>query len=241
MRTAIVVDDDPIIRMDLVDILRRDGFAVLGEGRDGFDAVELCAAHHPDLVLMDVKMPIFDGLEATRTIMREKLADCVVILTAFNDEEFIARAKEFGVAGYLVKPINERMLLPAVEIAMAQSRKFREVIGENENIKKGLAEKALLDRAKLFLAKKEGISEGEAYAIIQKTAMDKSIPMVEVARKIVDAATGGQDCVAEAKEMLMKLHNIGEKVAYRRIQKYSEQNGCSLLEAARKMIAKFAK
>ena len=240
MRTVIVVDDDPITRMDLVDILRGEKFNVLGEGHDGFDAVELCGAHRPDLVLMDIKMPIFDGLDATKTIIRDNLAGCVVILTAFNDEEFIAKAKEFGVSGYLVKPIDERMLIPAIEIALAQSQKFREVMGENENIKKKLEEKSLLDRAKALLAKKEGISEGEAYALIQKTSMDKSLGMAEVARKIVEATTDKTE-VAEAKEILMDRYKIGENAAYRRIQRYCEQNSVTVSEAARRIIAKYTK
>lgn len=240
MRTAVVVDDDPITRMDLADILRREKFDVVGEGQDGFDAVELCSAHHPDLVLMDIKMPIFDGLDATKTIIRDNLAGCVVILTAFNDEEFIVKAKEFGVAGYLVKPVDERMLIPAVEIALAQSRKFREVVGENESIKKKLEEKSLLDRAKAVLARKEGISESAAYALIQKMSMDKSVAMADVARKLVESADD-RAMVAEAKGILMDRYKIGENAAFRRIQKLGEQDGCSLSGAARKIIDKYAK
>lgn len=101
-RTIIVVDDEPIIRLDLCQMLEELGFAVTAEGADGFDAVELCRQKHPDIVLLDLEMPIFDGMTAAETIIGEGLAGCVVICTAFADEEFIQRAGRAGVAGYLV-------------------------------------------------------------------------------------------------------------------------------------------
>ncbi|MEG2074767.1 MAG: response regulator, partial [Angelakisella sp.] len=121
MHTAIVVDDEPITRMDLSDMLREQGFSVVGEASDGFDAIELCRSLSPDVVLMDIRMPVFDGLSASETILSEELAGCVVLLTAFSSKELVERANQIGVTGYLVKPVEERLLLPTIEVALAQS------------------------------------------------------------------------------------------------------------------------
>ena len=121
MKTVLIVDDEPITRMDLSDMLRELGFGVAGEAADGFDAMELCRLKRPDVVLMDVKMPIFDGLSASETILAEELAGCVVLLTAFSDPEIIRRAGAAGVTGYLVKPVDQKSLLPTIEVALAQS------------------------------------------------------------------------------------------------------------------------
>lgn len=240
MRKVVLVDDDPIIRMDLADILSREGFEIAGQGSDGFDAVQLCESFRPHLVLMDIKMPVFDGLDAARDIIAKNLADCIVLLSAFSDEEFIARAKDLGVAGYLVKPVDEKTLLPAIEIAMAQSERIRKMTGETESIRLLLEEKRIQDRAKAILAKREGISESEAYARIQKMAMDKSMPMAAVARRLVESM-GDRDEVDAAKNVLMGRYNIGESAAFRRIQKYSRENGCGLAEAAKRIVAAHTK
>lgn len=232
MRKAVVVDDDPITRLDLADILSRAGFAVAGQGADGFDAVDLCDTHRPDLVLMDVKMPVFDGLDAARTIADRNLAGCIVLVTAFNDPEFIAKAKEFGVSGYLVKPVDERTLLPAVEIAMAQSSRYRQVKGENDSIRQKLEDKNLVDRAKALLAAKEGIGESEAYALLRKTAMAKSLSMAAVARSVVGASDDKAE-VDKVKKLLMDRLGMSENAAFRRIRERAAKQDVSLRRAAR--------
>ena len=126
MKTVAVAEDEPITRMDICAMLEDLGFSVTGEASDGFDAIELCRRTRPDVILMDVKMPIFDGLAAAETICREDLAGCVVMLTAFSDEEIVARAAKAGVTGYLVKPIDRSKLLPTIEVAYAQSCRLRE-------------------------------------------------------------------------------------------------------------------
>lgn len=234
MRSVVIVDDDPITRMDLADIMSHAGFAVVGQGGDGFDAVELCDRHTPDLVLMDIKMPVFDGLDATRTIMQKGAAGCVVILTAFNDSEFIARARDFGVAGYLLKPVDERMLLPAVEIAMEQSRRFTLIKGEHDSIRRKLEETRTIDRAKAILAGKNGVSESEAYAMLRKTAMNKSLPLAEVAKSVV-AASDDRPEVDTAKRALMERLGIGENAAYRKIRQHAERKGIDMRRAAREL------
>ena len=106
-RTAVVVDDEPITCMDVAEMLREMGFDVVGEAADGFDAVELCRVHRPDLVLMDARMPVFDGLTASKTILEKHYCNCIVLLTAYQDRDMIEKATKAGVSGYLVKPIDQ--------------------------------------------------------------------------------------------------------------------------------------
>lgn len=240
MPIALIVDDDPITRMDLADMLERTGFTVAGQGGDGFDAVELCERHRPDLVLMDIKMPVFDGLDATKTITSRGLAGCVVILTAFNDRSFIDRAKEYGVAGYLVKPVDERMLLPAIEVAMAQSERYHHIKNEHDSVRQRLKDRDTLDRAKAILAKKDGISESEAHTLLRKTAMNKSVSLIELAKSMVDAADD-RLLLDKAKRYLMRRNNINEKTAFRRMKSLSEERGVNLSKVAEDIIAEAEK
>lgn len=236
MRTAVVVDDEPITRMDLKEILGELGFKVVGEASDGFDGIEVCRCFNPEVVLMDIKMPVFDGLSAAETIINEELAGCVILLTAYSDKEFLEKAKQIGVTGYLVKPVEERLLLPTIEIALAQSTRYHEAKRDIRKIQKKLIDKNLLDRAKGILAKKDNISESEAYGQIQKLSMDKRCSMADIA-KIIVQNNSERESINKAKQILMKKHNISEAMAYKRIQELSIQNHCSLLSAANRVIA----
>lgn len=236
MKTAVVVDDEPITRMDLSEILGELDFTVVGEASDGFDAIQICRCYNPDVVLMDIKMPVFDGLGAAETIINEELAGCVVLLTAYSDKEFIEKAKQIGVTGYLVKPVEERLLLPAIEIALAQSTRYNEAKKSIRTAQKKLMEKNLLDRAKAIIAKKEKISESEAFAQIQKFSMDKRCSMAEIAKTIVNAFSE-REIINRAKEILVKKYKIGEAAAYKQIQEISVQEQCSLVKAANKIIS----
>ena len=157
MRTVIIVDDEPITRMDLAEMLAELDFTVLGEAGDGFDAIELCRARRPDVVLMDVKMPVFDGLTAAETIVADDLAECVVLLTAFGHGDIVERANRIGVTGYLVKPIEQRMLLPTIEVALAQSRRLRQSRREAEQARRQVEESKVIARAQGLLAKEMGV------------------------------------------------------------------------------------
>ena len=127
MRTVIIVDDEPITRMDLAEMLAELDFTVLGEAGDGFDAIELCRARRPDVVLMDVKMPVFDGLTAAETIVADDLAECVVLLTAFGQRDIVERANRIGVTRLPGQgPSSSGCLLPTIEVALAQSRRLRQ-------------------------------------------------------------------------------------------------------------------
>ena len=181
-----VVDDEPITRMDICGMLQDLGYEVAGEAGDGFDAVALCRQTHPDAVLMDVKMPVFDGLSAAQTILEEDLAGCVVLLTAFSDEEIVEKAGRIGVTGYLMKPVEQGRLRPVIELAMAQSKRLRESRQETQDAQKKLEESRVISRAVGLYAKKQGISETESYAVLRKTAMDKRLPMAEIAGAYLD-------------------------------------------------------
>lgn len=234
MKKVIIVDDEPITRMDLSDMLQELGFHVAGEAADGFDAIELCRAVHPDVVLMDVKMPVFDGLTASETILSEDLARCVILLTAFSDRDVIARASKAGVTGYLLKPIDQRSLLPTIEVAYEQSRKLWEARAEAREAQQKIREERLIHKAQQHLARTQGCSESEAYRQMRKTAMDKRLSMADLARRILDQAARS-DSVEKAKALLMKRLNIPEDKAYKRIVSLARIRGCTTEETARQL------
>lgn len=236
MKTVIIVDDEPITRMDLSDMLQELGFDVVGEAADGFDAIELCRIKVPDVVLMDVKMPIFDGLAASETILSEELARCVVLLTALNDRDVIDRARKAGVTGYLVKPIDQKSLLPTIEVAYEQSCRLWNARKEVIEAQQRVQNERIIHKAKQYLARSQGCSETDAYRQMRKTAMDKRISMVTLAQRIMEQASRTDD-VAAAKELLMRRLNIPEDKAYRRITTLAKARGCSIEEAARQLRA----
>lgn len=234
MKTVIIVDDEPITRMDLSDMLQELDFEVIGEAADGFDAIELCRAKHPDVVLMDVKMPIFDGLTASETILSESLAGCVVLLTAFNDRDVIARASQAGVTGYLVKPIDQKSLLPTIEVAYAQSQRLAQSREETQEAQKKIQEDRLIHKAQQYLAKTQGCSETDAYRQMRKTAMDKRLTLAVLAEHILRQADQ-TDYVKLAKQLLMEKKGMKEDRAYQHIVSLAKSRGCSVEEVAKEI------
>lgn len=171
---VIIADDEPIIRMDLKEILEKEGYTVAGEAADGFDVVEMCRKEQPDLVIMDVKMPLLDGLTASKIIAEEKLAEAVVLLTAYCDREFVQEAKEANVSAYFVKPVDERTFLPGLEIAVERNRTM-----------KRLESRTLVEQAKGVIMSKNGLSEQQAYDYIRNISREKNISMKKVAEIIL--------------------------------------------------------
>ena len=181
----IVADDEPISRMDITEILEDAGYEVAGEASDGFDAVEMCRKHGPDLVLMDIKMPLLDGLKAARIIREEKLAGAVLLLTAYSGKAFVDQAKEVGVAGYLVKPVSEASLLPMIEVAVSQAGAITRMEEEMTKITEQLESRKLIEKAKGILMAADKISEDEAFRRLRKLSMDKQRPMKDIAKIVI--------------------------------------------------------
>lgn len=181
---VIIADDEPIIRMDLKEMLTNLGYLVVGEAGDGRSVVNMARELRPDLVIMDIKMPDMDGIEAARILTQEEIAP-VIFLTAYSQKELVDQAKEAGVVAYLVKPFRESDLAPAIEIALARFEQFRALKKEVADLKEALETRKLVERAKGILMDTQGLSEAEAFRRIQKLSMDTRKPMKEVAEAII--------------------------------------------------------
>ena len=184
----VIADNESIIRMDLKEMLEEAGHTVVGEAVNGQKAVELAKKYRPDLVIMDVKMPNMDGITAAKLISAEKLAP-VLLLTAFSQKEIVEKAKESGVLAYLVKPVKEANLFPAIEIALSRFGEMKELEKELEDLKHSLETRKILDRAKGILMDAHHLNESEAFRRIQQYSMAKRISIREVAEAIIHAAT----------------------------------------------------
>jgi len=180
----IIADDEPIIRMDLKEMLTNLGYLVVGEAGDGRSVVNMARELRPDLVIMDIKMPDMDGIEAARILTQEEIAP-VIFLTAYSQKELVDQAKEAGVVAYLVKPFRESDLAPAIEIALARFEQFKALKKEVADLKEALETRKLVERAKGILMDTQGLSEAEAFRRIQKLSMDTRKPMKEVAEAII--------------------------------------------------------
>lgn len=183
----VLADDESLIRMDLMEMLTEVGHEIVGEAANGQEAVELVRSLKPDCVIMDVKMPVMDGLEAANIIGAEELAP-VLLLTAYSQEDIVAKAKESGVIGYLVKPIREEQLFPALEIAVSRFAEMKQLNSELADLKESLETRKLLDRAKGILMTAHGMTEQEAYRKMQQFSMAKRITLKQLAESIIDAA-----------------------------------------------------
>lgn len=230
-KTAVIVDDELLTRLDFTQMLGDLGISVVGEAGDGFDAVDICREKRPDLVLIDIRMPVFDGLGATDLIIRDDLAGSVIVVSAYDDEETIRQAVRSGVATYLVKPVERQTLFIAVETALAARRRIDQLREQVSRAESALQDMKLIDRAKAKLASEQIVSEAEAYRIIQKTAMDKQVPMRQIALHVLHAK-GEDEVMQRAKEYLMETGSLSEKQAYRRIRAAAERKGVSVNDAA---------
>ena len=181
---VIIADDESIIRMDVREMLANLGYLVVGEVGDGRSAVNLARELKPDIVVMDIKMPDMDGIEAAKILTEEKIAP-VLLLTAYSQRDLVERAKEAGVAGYIVKPFQESDLAPAIEVALARFREFQALEQEVEDLQEALETRKLVDRAKGILMDTQGLKEAEAFRKIQKMSMNTRKPMRQVAEAII--------------------------------------------------------
>jgi response regulator NasT len=184
-RTVVVAEDESLIRIDIVETLKDNGFTVVGEAADGEAAVALAREHRPDLVVMDVKMPLLDGISAAEILTKEKIAP-VVLLTAFSQRELVERASEAGALAYVVKPFTPNDLIPAIEIALSRAQQISALEDEVADIAERLETRKVLDRAKGILNDTMGLTEPEAFRWIQKASMDRRLTMREVAQTVID-------------------------------------------------------
>jgi AmiR/NasT family two-component response regulator len=184
-RRVVVAEDEALIRMDIVEVLRESGFDVVGEASDGETAIRLTRELEPDLVVMDITMPKMDGLTAAEAINKERLAP-VVMLTAFAQPEFVARAIEAGAIAYVVKPFTPERLLPQIEVALSRHQMMRAVEAEASDAIERLETRKTLERAKGLLQEKMKLSEPEAFRWIQKASMDRRLTMNEVSLAVIE-------------------------------------------------------
>jgi AmiR/NasT family two-component response regulator len=191
---VVIAEDEALIRLDLKEMLEEEDYEVVGEAGDGETAVKLAVSQRPDLVILDVKMPVLDGLSAAEQIAEQRIAP-VVILTAFSQRDLVERARDAGAMAYLVKPFTKADLVPAIEMAVSRFQESRALENEVVTLRDQLEVRKLLDRAKGVLQSQHGLTEPEAFRWIQKTSMDRRISMREVAQVVLDQAvtTGADD------------------------------------------------
>lgn len=179
-----IADDEALICMDLREMLEEAGHTVVGVGSDGVEALELVREKKPDLAILDVQMPRLDGIQAAKMIAHDNLAP-VVLLTAFGDEDMVEKAKKSMVFGYVMKPVEEKNLFPAIQIAVAQFRQKNDMVNRVKEMERELASRKIIDRAKGLLMDFYKMPEEEAYRRMQQTSMKRGISLSEVAQKVV--------------------------------------------------------
>ena len=179
-----IAEDEAIIRLDLRETLEEDGYEVVGETGRGDEAVELVRQHKPDLAILDIKMPVMDGLEAARLIADDKIC-AVLVLTAFSQRDVIEQARDAGALAYLVKPFQRNELIPAIEVAIGRFREMMALTGEVRTLEEQLETRKLVDRAKGKLMDEHGLSEADAFSFIQKRAMSGRTRMRDIAEQVI--------------------------------------------------------
>jgi response regulator NasT len=189
---VVIAEDEALIRLDLREMLREEGFDVVGEAGDGEQAVRLATELRPDLVICDIKMPKLDGITAAAQIMGARIAP-VVMLTAFSQRDLVERARDAGAMAYLVKPFEKRDLLPAIEMAMSRFAEIIALEAEVTGLRERLEARKLIERAKGALMTAHAMTEPEAFRWIQRAAMDNRTSMRAVAELVLEGDTGGGD------------------------------------------------
>ena len=185
--TVVIADDEPITRMDLRELLLDSGYEVVAEAGDGFDALEACRKYQPDIVLMDIKMPLLDGLSAAKMIVQEDLTDAIILLTAYREMEFIDEAKKIGVNGYLVKPIDEKSLIPSLQVMLSKGREIKRLRKDIQRVSSRLENRGVIERAKGRVMREKGMTEEEAYIYIRNLSLQKGVSMRQIADIILQS------------------------------------------------------
>ena len=180
----LVAEDEALIRMDLVEMLQEAGYTVVAQATNGEEAIALATEHQPDLAILDVKMPVLDGISAAEKII--SIAP-VLMLTAFSQKELVDRARDAGVMAYVVKPFTIGDLVPAIEIAISRHTQMKSLADEVADLHERLETRKIIDRAKGILMKALNLSEPEAFSWIQRAAMDRRLTMKEVANAVISA------------------------------------------------------
>jgi two-component system, response regulator PdtaR len=193
---VVIAEDEALIRLDLKEMLEEEGYVVAGEASDGETAVTLTESLRPDLVILDVKMPVLDGISAAERIAADHLAP-VVILTAFSQRELVERARDAGAMAYLVKPFTKADLVPAIEIAASRFQEISALESEVGSLRDRLEVRKLLDRAKGVLQAQRGITEAAAFRWIQKTSMDRRMTMKAVSQEVMAEAAAADAAPAQ--------------------------------------------
>ena len=184
-RRVLIAEDEALIRLDLAEMLREEGYQVVGEAGDGQEAVDLAESLTPDLVIMDVKMPRRDGIDAAAEIAAKRIAP-VVVLTAFSQRDLVEKARDAGAMAYLVKPFSLSDLVPAIEVAVSRFEEIKQLEREVATLGERLETRKLIERAKGLLQLKHGMTEPEAFSWMQRAAMDRRTSMKRVAEVVLD-------------------------------------------------------
>jgi AmiR/NasT family two-component response regulator len=196
-RRVLVAEDEALIRLDLKEMLEEEGYDVVGEAGDGEQAVKLAEELRPDLVILDVKMPVLDGISAAERIVAQRIAP-VVMLTAFSQRELVERAVEAGAMAYLVKPFAKSDLLPTIEVAVSRHTQLAALEREVHDLQERLETRKVVDRAKGVLQTEHGMSEPDAFRWIQKTSMDRRTSMRAVAEGVLSGTDRPSGDTADA-------------------------------------------
>src|SRR6201988_4511746 len=191
-RRVLIAEDEALIRLDLAEMLKEEGYEVVGQAGDGQEAVDLVDSLKPDLVIMDVKMPRRDGIDAASEIATKRIAP-IVVLTAFSQRELVERARDAGAMAYRVKPFSATDLVPAIEVAVSRFNELTELEREVATLSERLETRKLVERAKGLLQTKQGMTEPEAFRWIHRAAMDRRTTMKRVAEVVLDTLDTPKD------------------------------------------------